>query len=112
MLGENELSWQNNRFYSEIVFQQQVANTLQWENDKNHRYLNLKIKIVSSQDMVGKELSAFEVDNVFVKNGSTNVEAERKKYRRQVKGGFNEKLVRYWEQLHGASPKPLDELSD
>ena len=54
----------------------------------------------------------FEVDNVFVKNGSTNVEAERKKYRRQVKGGFNEKLVRYWEQLHGASPKPLDELSD
>lgn len=112
LLGENELSWQNNRFYSEIVFQQQVANTLQWENDKNHRYLNLKIKIVSSQDMVGKELSAFEVDNVFVKNGSTNVEAERKKYRRQVKGGFNEKLVRYWEQLHGASPKPLDELSD
>ena len=112
LLGENELSWQNNRFYSEIVFQQQVANTLQWKNDKNHRYLNLKIKIVSSQDMVGKELSAFEVDNVFVKNGSTNIEIERKRYRRKVQGGFNEKLVRYWEQLHGASPKPLDELSD
>ena len=112
LLGENELSWQNNRFYSEIVFQQQVSNTLQWENDKNHRYLNLKIKIVSSQDMVGKELSALEVHNVFVKNGSTNIAAERKRYRRQVKGGFNEKLVRYWERLHGASPKPLDELSN
>mgnify|MGYP000929580209 CR=1 FL=1 len=73
---------------------------------------NLKIKIVSSQDMVGKELSALEVHNVFVKNGSTNIAAERKRYRRQVKGGFNEKLVRYWERLHGASPKPLDELSN